>query len=94
MSNTHSTSKLLDQYRAEIGDTERSVEEIVQDIKVYGEPIVRVELTKKAAGLTAAGSILTITVAADSLDEQALKSKLNEAGGCMYQIASVSKHLA
>lgn len=93
LSNTQSNSERLDQYRVEVGDTERSVEEIISDIKSYGEPVVGVELARKAAGLTAAGSIITITVAAKSIDEQGLKSKLNEAGGCMYQIASVNKHM-
>jgi hypothetical protein len=87
-----SNSGILDQYRVEVGDTDRSVEEIIRDIKNYGEPVVRVDLASKAVGLTAAGSVITISVAANSVDEQGLKSKLNEAGGCMYQIASVSKH--
>ena len=91
LNNTQSNSGTLDQYRVEVGDTERSVEEIISDIKKYGEPVVRVELSSKATGLRAAGSIITISVAADSVDEQSLKSKLNEVGGCMYQIASVSK---
>ncbi|KYZ75773.1 hypothetical protein AXX12_11240 [Anaerosporomusa subterranea] len=37
-------------------------------------------------GLTAAGSIITISVAANSVGEQGLKSKFNKAGGCMYQL--------
>jgi hypothetical protein len=91
LNNTQSNSGILDQYSVEVGDTERSVEEIISDIKRYGELVVRVELSHKAAGLNAAGSIITISVAANSVDEKGLKSKLNEAGGCMYQIASVSK---
>jgi len=80
-----------ERYRIQIGDTERSVEEIIADLKSYGEPVVQVALETKAAGPTAAGSTIIITAAANSLTEQALERKLNEAGGCMYQIAAVTK---
>lgn len=81
----------LDQFRVEIGDTERPVEDIIIDIKSYGEPVVFVKLAAKASGATAAGSTIIIEVTPNSVDEQGLKEKLNEAGGCMYQIAAVTK---
>ena len=80
-----------ERYRIQIGDTERSVKEIIADLKNYGEPIIQVTLETKTTGPTAAGSTIIITVAANSLTEQALVNKLNEAGGCMYQIAAVTK---
>lgn len=80
-----------ERYRIQIGDTERSVKEIIADLKNYGEPIIQVALETETTGPTAAGSTIIITVAANSLTEQALVNKLNEAGGCMYQIAAVTK---
>lgn len=80
-----------EQYRVYIGDTERSVEEIIADLKNYGEPVIKAVLETKKAGSTAAGSTIIITAAANSLTEQVLERKLNEAGGCMYQIAAVTK---
>lgn len=91
MNNSYSTGGILDQYRVEIGDTERSVEEVINDIKSYGEPVVQVKLAVKATGRTAAGSVLNVALAPASMDERTLKDKLNEAGGCMYQVVSVTK---
>lgn len=91
MNNSHNANAALDQFRIEIGDTERPVEDIIIDIKSYGEPIVFVKLDAKAAGPTASGSVITIEVTPNSVDEQGLKNKLNEAGGCMYQVVSVTK---
>ncbi|MDD4599446.1 hypothetical protein SDC9_03883 [bioreactor metagenome] len=85
------TTQKLDQYRVEVGDTERSTEEIIRDLKSYGEPIIHVTLGKKGAGATAAGSIITLDVTPGVFDEDGLIKKLNETGGCMYQIAVVSK---
>lgn len=91
MSNSHRAYTAQDQFRVEIGDTERPVEDIIRDIKSYGEPVIHVELAGKAAGSTAAGSVITIAVTPNSVNEQDLKNKLNEAGGCMYQVISVTK---
>ncbi len=91
MTGNHRDSTRLAQYQAEIGDTERSVEEIINTIKGYGEPIVAVALNSKAADYTANGSVIDITVKA-SLDAQELKQLLNESGGCMYQVTAVNKN--
>lgn len=80
----------LEQYQLEIGDTERSVEEIIRDLKSNSELVARVKLARKAPGRTAAGSLLTVAVP-QSVDAESLKHKLNANGGCMYQIAAVSK---
>lgn len=87
MGNSHK----LEQYRVEVGDTERSAEEIVRDIRSHGEPIVQVTLDAESNGLTAAGSIINIEVTPHVVDEESLKKQLNEAGGCMYQVISVAK---
>lgn len=81
----------VDKYRVEIGDTERSLETVISDLEGYGTPIIRVEVAKAASGHTGAGAVLTVGVKPGSVDEASLKSKLNESGGCMYQIASVAK---
>lgn len=91
MNNSHGANTTLDRFRVAIGDTERSAEDIIVDIKSYGEPIVFVKLDAKAAGPTASGSVITIEVTPNSVDEQGLKNKLNEAGGCMYQVVSVTR---
>lgn len=91
MMGNQAIDRYQERYRIQIGDTERSVEEIVADLKNYGEPIIQVALETKTTGSTAAGSTIIITAAADTLTEQTLANKLNQAGGCMYQIAAVTK---
>ncbi|MDU4961264.1 MAG: hypothetical protein E6X17_11480 [Sporomusaceae bacterium] len=76
-------------YQLEIGDTERPLEEIISELKRQDE-LAAIELVSKAPGRTASGSLLTVT-AAQPVDADSLKHKLNESGGCMYQIAVVNK---
>ncbi len=80
-----------ERFRLKIGDTERSAEEVVADLKHYGEPVIEAVLETPGTGRTAAGASVILAVSAAGLDEPGLMRKLNEAGGCMYQIASVTK---
>jgi hypothetical protein len=80
-------------FQIQIGDTERSIEEIIESIRKSDLPIVHIKQVSAAPHQTGSGSTLALELTPEALTEKALKEKLNEYGGCMFQIAAVAKSL-
>jgi hypothetical protein len=80
-------------FQIQIGDTERSIEEIIDSIRKSDLPIVHIKKVSESSHKTGSGATLALELTPEALTEKALKEQLNEYGGCMYQIASVAKSL-
>lgn len=78
-------------FQVKIGDTERSVEEIIDNMRKSGLSISHIEPMSGASNPTGRGATLTLETTAEELSQDDLKRQLNEHGGCMYQVASVVK---
>jgi hypothetical protein len=78
-------------FQIEIGDTERSIEEIIDNIRKSSLPILHIKQVSTSSRKTGSGATLALQLTPDAVNEKDLKDQLNEYGGCMYQIASVIK---
>lgn len=74
-------------FRVAVGNTERRIEDIARDIRNVDLPISRIVIDNSSTD----PMILNVAVADDSINENELKTRLNEHGGCMYQIISANK---
>ena len=80
-----------DIFQLEIGDTERSIEEIIGSIRKSDLPIVHIKQVSASSHNTSSGATIAIETTSESINATELKQQLNEYGGCMYQIVSVVK---
>jgi hypothetical protein len=80
-------------FQIQIGDTERSIEEIINSIRKSDLPIVHIKQASASSHKTGSGATLILQLLPDAVNEKNLQEQLNEYGGCMYQIASVTKSL-
>jgi len=80
-----------DLFQVKIGDTERTIDEIMNSIHHSDLPITQIEPDSMATDRRGAGTILTLHIAPDKLTEEQLKRQLNEYGACMFQVESVTK---
>jgi len=80
-------------FQIQIGDTERSVEEIIDSIRKSDLPIVHIKQVSASLSKTGSGATLALQLAPEAVNEKDLKEQLNKYGGCMYQIASVAESL-
>ncbi|AJQ26706.1 hypothetical protein [Pelosinus fermentans] len=78
-------------FQIEIGDTERSIEEIIDNIRKSNLPILHIKQVSTFSRKTGSGATLALQLTPDAVNEKDLKDQLNEYGGCMYQVASVIK---
>lgn len=86
-----STLAKQEQFQVQIGDTERNIEEIIDSIRKSDLPITQIKQTSASPNQTGRGATLTLQTASDTLSQEDVKRQLNEQGGCMYQIESVTK---
>lgn len=82
-----------DFFQIQIGDTERSIEEIIDSIRKSDLPIIHIKQVSAASHKTGSGATLALELAPETITEKDLQEQLNTYGGCMYQIASVTKSL-
>ena len=78
-------------FQIQIGDTERSIEEIIDSIRKSDLPIIHIKKISTASNGTGSGATLALELTPESVTEKDLQEQLNTYGGCMYQIASVTK---
>jgi hypothetical protein len=86
-----STLAKNEQFQIHIGDTERSVEEIIDNIRKSDLPIAHIKQTSASSNQTGRGATLTLQTTSDTLSQEDLEQLLNKQGGCMYQVESVTK---
>lgn len=77
-------------FQVKIGDTERSIEEIIDSLRKSDLPIVHIKQSSTSSNQTGSGATLTLKTSME-LSQEDLERQLNEYGGCMYQVASVIK---
>jgi hypothetical protein len=87
-----STLAKHEHFQVQIGDTERSIEEIIDNIRKSDLPIVHIKQVSNSSP-AGRGAILTLQTTSEMLTQEQLEEQLNEQGGCMYQVASVVKTL-
>jgi hypothetical protein len=80
-------------FQVKIGDTERSIDEIVDSLRKSDLPIVHIKQVSASSNQTGSGATLRLETASETLSQEDLERQLNEYGGCMYQVASVVKTL-
>lgn len=80
-----------DVFQLEIGDTERSIEEIIGSIRKSDLPILHIKQVSASSHKTSSGATIAIETATEAISAAELKQQLNEYGGCMYQVVSVVK---
>lgn len=78
-------------FQVKIGDTERSIEEIIDSLRKSDLPIVHIKQSSASSNQTGSGATLTLETASMELSQEDLERQLNEYGGCMYQVSSVIK---
>lgn len=69
-----------------VGNTERDAQTIVKEIKRSALPIEQVEVKKTVQDIE-----LAVSLSDTNINEEELKQRLNEQGGCMYQVVEVTK---
>ncbi|AIF52770.1 hypothetical protein [Pelosinus sp. UFO1] len=80
-----------DVFQLEIGNTERSIEEIIGSIRKSDLPIVHIKQVPASSNKTSSGATIAIETATEAISAAELKQQLNEYGGCMYQVVSIIK---
>lgn len=81
-----------DVFQVQVGNTDRNIDEIVASMNGSKLPIIDIKaLTKDSQHRHSQDVLLAVYVPPTTFNEEELKYKLNEYGGCMYQVVSVSK---
>ncbi|GMA98386.1 hypothetical protein [Pelosinus sp. IPA-1] len=80
-----------DVFQLEIGNTERSIEEIIGSIRKSDLPFVHIKQVSASSNKTGSTATIAIETAAETISAAELKQQLNEYGGCMYQVVSIVK---
>ncbi len=80
-----------DLFQVKIGDTERTIDEIISSIQHSDLPITQIQSDSAVVNRRAAGEILTVHMSPDKLTAEQLKQQLNEYGSCMFQVEAVKK---
>jgi len=80
-----------DLFQVKIGDTERTIDEIISSIQHSDLPITQIQPDSMAADRRGTGAVLTLHIVPDKVTEEQLKRQLNEYGSCMFQVESVVK---
>jgi hypothetical protein len=86
-----STLTKHDVFQLEIGNTERSIEEIIGSIRKSDLPIVHIKQVSASSNKTSSTAMIAIETATEAISAAELKQQLNEYGGCMYQVVSIVK---
>ncbi len=80
-----------DLFEVKIGDTERTVDEVISSIQHSDLPITQIQPVSTAEGRRGVGAVLTLHMVPGKMNEDQLKRQLNEYGSCMFQVESVVK---
>ncbi|MBP1764488.1 MAG: hypothetical protein H6Q65_1546 [Firmicutes bacterium] len=80
-----------DLFEVKIGDTERTVDEVISSIQHSDLPIAQIQPVSTTEDRRGVGAVLTLHMVPGKMNEDQLKRQLNEYGACMFQVESVVK---
>nr|WP_092072941.1 hypothetical protein [Dendrosporobacter quercicolus]NSL48833.1 hypothetical protein [Dendrosporobacter quercicolus DSM 1736]SDM51835.1 hypothetical protein SAMN04488502_105107 [Dendrosporobacter quercicolus] len=78
--------------RLVIGNTDRTAEEVIRQIRRHTDAFSGLKIEKAAAAVPRTGQIIVdVQSPAADIDLDKLRRTLNEAGSCMFQVESIAK---